>query len=132
VRDRASFEYVVVRVVPRVEREEFLNAGAIVFCEARDYLAADVSLDEARLLSFAPGVDLDVVRRHLAALPVLCAGGSRAGPIGALPIRERWRWLTAPRSTIVQTSPAHAGLCDAPEDALAQVMRAMVRLAASP
>ncbi|WP_394850356.1 DUF3037 domain-containing protein [Pendulispora brunnea] len=114
-----AFDYAIVRVVPRVEREEFINAGVIVFCDARDYLAAGIALDEARLLALFRAVDLDLVRQHLAAIPLVCEG---KGPIGQLPLRERWHWLTAPRSTILQVSPPHTGLTDAPEEALARLM----------
>lgn len=126
--ERCAFEYAVVRVVPRVEREEFINAGAVVFCYALDYLGAAIELDAARLRALAPGVDVDEVRRHLDAIPRVCAGGPDAGPIGALPLMERWRWLVAPRSTVVQTSAAHAGLCDDPAAVLARVMDRAVRL----
>ena len=120
---RCPFDYAVVRVVPHVEREEFVNAGVILFCESRDFLASRVELDEARLLALAPDVDLDLVRRHLEAIPRVCEG---KGAIGRLTIRERWRWLVAPRSTIVQTSPAHGGLGE-PEEALEHLMARVVR-----
>jgi hypothetical protein len=122
---RAAFDYAVVRVVPRVEREEFINAGVILFCHEHDYLAARVELCEARLLSLAPDVDLELVRAHLEAIPQICAG---AGPIGQLPLRERWRWLAAPRSTMIQTSAAHTGLCDTPEGALERLLDELVRV----
>ena len=121
-----AFEYAVVRVVPRVEREEFINAGVIVFCDAEDYLAARVELDEARLLALYPDADVALIRRHLEAIPRLCEGGPAAGPIGALPIRERWRWLTSPKSTILQTSPAHAGLTRALEEVLDRLLSEVV------
>jgi hypothetical protein len=116
-----------VRIVPHVEREEFVNAGVVLFCDALDYLGACVEVDEARLLSLAPDVDLALVRRHLEAIPRICAGGPAAGPIGALPRRERWQWLVAPRSTILQLSPPHAGLCEKPEEELERLMGQMVR-----
>ena len=109
---RSAFDYAVVRVVPRVEREEFVNAGIILFCHDRDALVARIALDEARLLALHPEADLETVRVHLEAIPLVCRGGEDAGPIGRLPLRERWRWLTAPRSTIIQTSPAHVGLAE--------------------
>lgn len=124
---RDAFDYAIVRVVPRVEREEFVNAGVIVYCYARDVLEARIELDERRLLALAPDVDLDVVRGHLAAIPRVCAGGPEAGPIGALSQRERWHWLTAPRSTILQTSAAHAGLCEEPVAALERLLDRVVR-----
>jgi hypothetical protein len=124
---RCSFSYVVVRVVPHVEREEFLNAGVIVFCDALDYLAARIDLDETRLLALAPDANPAVVRRHLEAIPRICVGESEGGPIGRLPLRERWHWLVAPRSTILQMSPAHSGLCEEPDHELARLVEQVVR-----
>jgi len=117
-----------VRVVPRVEREEFVNVGVVVFCYALDYLDAAIDLDETRLRALSPDVDLEAVRGHLEAIPRLCVGGPSAGPLGALPPMERWRWITAPRSTMVQTSATHAGLCDDPAAVLARMMDRVVRL----
>ncbi len=122
----SSFEYAIVRVVPDVERGELLNAGVIVHCRQQDFLEARVGLDEARLLAFAPGADVALVRRHLDAIPRVCAGGPDAGPIGTLPRFERWHWLVAPRSGILQTSPAHAGLCEAPEMVLERLFDRLV------
>ena len=122
-----SFDYAVVRIVPRVDREEFINAGVVLFCLARRFLGARVELDERRLLSLAPEVDLSLVRSHLVALPRICAGGADAGPIGQLAQKERWHWLVAPRSTMLQTSPVHSGLCEDPEVALERLMDRMVR-----
>jgi hypothetical protein len=119
-----------VRVVPAVEREEFVNAGVILFCDTRDFLGARIALDEARLLAIAPDVDLPLVRRHLEAIPRICEGGPAAGPIGGLPRRERWRWLVSPRSSILQTSAPHAGLSDAPEDFLTHLVDSLVRRSA--
>jgi Protein of unknown function (DUF3037) len=127
---RCSFSYAVVRVVPHVEREEFLNSGVIVFCGAIDYLAARIELDETRLLAMAPDADPALVRRHLEAIPRICAGEPRGGPIGRLPLRERWRWLVAPRSTILQTSPAHAGLCEKPDEELGRLFERVVQAGA--
>jgi hypothetical protein len=124
---RCAFDYAIVRVVPRVEREEFVNAGAIVLCEERGFLAASIELDEARLLALAPDVDLATTRAHLDAIPWICQGGPDAGAIGQLTLRERWHWLVAPRSTIIQTSPAHVGLDDDPVRALARLVETMVR-----
>ena len=123
----ASFDYAVVRVVPRVEREEFVNAGVILFSLERDYLAARVELDRARLRALAPDVDLVLVEEHLAAVPRIAAGGEGSGPIGALSRRERFHWLVAPRSTIIQVSPVHSGLCDDPERALERLVERLVR-----
>lgn len=123
----ASFDYAIVRVVPRVEREEFVNAGVILFCLERDYLAAKVELDRARLRALAPDVDLTLVQEHLAAVPRVAAGGEGSGPIGKLSARERFHWLVAPRSTIIQVSPVHSGLCEDPERALDRLVERMVR-----
>jgi hypothetical protein len=124
----SSFDYAIVRVVPRVERGECINAGVILFCLTKRFLAAKVELDERRLLALAPDVDLELVRGHLEAIPRICAGGRPAGPIGQLPQKERWHWLVAPRSTIIQTSPVHSGLCEDPAQALEHLMDRMVRL----
>lgn len=124
----SSFDYAIVRVVPRVERGEQVNAGVIVHCHAHDYLGARIELDRARLLALAPDVDLDLVERHLAAIPRICAGGAGAGPIGELPRKERWSWLIAPRSTIIQVSRAHVGLCEAPQSALERLLDKLVRV----
>jgi hypothetical protein len=123
----ASFDYAIVRVVPRGEREEFVNAGAILFCLERDFLAARVELDRARLSALAPDADLALVEEHLAAIPLVAAGGEGSGPIGKLSRRERFHWLVAPRSTIIQVSAVHSGLCDDPARALELLLERMVR-----
>jgi hypothetical protein len=127
VRSMNAFEYAIVRVVPHVEREEFVNAGVVLFCAERDFLAARIELDEARLLALAPRADVALVRDHLAAITAVCAGGPGGGPLGELPIRERWQWLVAPRSTILQASAPHAGLCESPEEWLERLVVSMVR-----
>jgi hypothetical protein len=127
VPERTSFEYAILRVVPRVEREEFINAGVLLFSLAGDFLAARVELDVERLRALAPDVDVDLVKEHLDAFPRICAGGPDSGPIGKLPKKERWHWLVAPRSTVVQVSPVHAGLCEAPELELERLLDRMVR-----
>lgn len=122
-----TYDYAVIRVVPRVDREEFLNVGVILSCPSRDFLAARIELDEERLFALAPGVDLEAVRDHLATIPAVCAGGAGAGPLGGLPRRERFHLLVAPRSTVIQTSPVHTGRCDDPEAALEHLLDTMVR-----
>jgi hypothetical protein len=109
----ASFDYAVLRIVPRVEREEFMNAGIVVFCLERDYLAARIRFDRDRLKALWPEVDNDLVDKHLAAVQRICEGDSLAGPIAQLSRRERFHWLVSPRSTIIQPSPVHTGVCDA-------------------
>jgi len=128
----SSFDYAIVRVVPRVERGEFINAGVILFCLTSRFLAAKVEVDERRLRALEPEVDLELVRSHLEAIPRICTGGRAAGPIGQLPQKERWHWLVAPRSTIIQTSPVHSGLCEDPAKALEHLMDRMVRLQHKP
>ena len=112
--ERSPFDYSIIRVLPRVERGERVNAGVIVFCRSRRFLAARIYLDLARLLALAPDCDGEDVAAHLAAIPRICNGGRGSGPIGALPQPDRWYWLTAPRSTIIQPSPVHSGLSDDP------------------
>ncbi|MBM7117085.1 DUF3037 domain-containing protein [Archangium primigenium] len=122
----SSFDYAIIRVVPRVEREEFLNAGVILYCLTHRFLDARVTLDLARLEALAPGAPGDLLREHLETIPRLCAGGRKAGPVGQLPQKERFHWLVAPRSTMIQTGPVHAGLCENPAQALEHLMRCMV------
>jgi hypothetical protein len=111
VHDRLTYDYAIIRVVPKVEREEFVNVGVIVSCATNGFLDARIELDEQRLLAIDPTLDLDITRRYLAAIPVVCAGGAAAGSLGQLPHRERFHWLVAPRSTIIQTSRVHTGRC---------------------
>ena len=122
-----SYDYAVIRVVPRVERQEFVNAGVILWCQEQDALEARVELDVARLHTLDATVDLDAVRRHLASIEIICAGGSDAGPIGKLSKRERFDWLVAPRSTIIQTSKVHTGRCNELAATLEHLLDVMVR-----
>ncbi len=124
--ERCSYDYAVIRVVPRVDRGEFINAGVIVSCPSRGFLQALVMLDRPRLAAFAPTLDLEVIGSHLEAIPRICHGGEEAGPIGKLPQRARFHWLTAPRSTVIQISPAHSGLCEDPALALERLLRMLV------
>ncbi len=126
MRDHCTYDYAVVRVVPKVDRGEFVNVGVILSCPALDFLEARIDLDEARLLGLDPTVDVEAVRMHLESIPVVCRGGRRAGPLGRLTQRERFHWLVAPRSTMVQTSAVHAGRCQDPEAALQHLLRRMV------
>ena len=122
-----TYDYAIVRVVPRVERGEFVNAGIILSCDIERILQASIELDEAALLGLDANVDLQMVRSILATIPAICAGGSDAGPIGKLSARERFHWLVAPKSTIVQTSPVHTGQCSDPQEALEHLMDRMIR-----
>ncbi|MFO0627453.1 MAG: DUF3037 domain-containing protein [Polyangiales bacterium] len=110
-----GYAYATLRVVPDIVRGEFVNAGVVLYCEARGYLAARVALDEARVRALCPTADLDLLRAHLDAVARACEG---EGPIGALPPRERFRWVASPSNTMIQPSPVHGGLCDDPEAAL--------------
>jgi hypothetical protein len=121
-----SFDYAIVRVVPRVERGELINAGVILSCPTRDYLAARIALDEARLRALSPATDIVEVALALASIPKIAAGDPAGGPIAALPRGERFHWLVAPRSAIIQTSPVHTGLCEDPAQALAQLVERLV------
>jgi hypothetical protein len=121
-----TYDYAVVRVVPRVERGEFVNAGIILSCDVERILQARIELDERVLLAIDPHVDMDAVRSALAVIPAICAGGEGAGDIGRMSPRERFHWLVAPRSTIVQTSPVHTGQCADPDAALTHLMQTMV------
>jgi hypothetical protein len=123
----SPFQYAIVRVVPRVERGECVNAGVVLFCRPRQFLDVRMALDEARLLALAPDVDRDGVRGHLDALRRIAEGDQTAGPIAALPASERFHWLVAPSSTIIQCSPVHTGLTDDPEGDLERLVAQLVR-----
>lgn len=121
----ATYDYAVLRVVPQVERGEFLNGGVILFCRTKRFLAAAIALDRARLAAFAsPGFDVDAAEEALATIPAICAG---EGPIGALPQAERFHWIVAPHSTIIQASPVHCGRCIDPAAALEHLLAMLVR-----
>jgi DUF3037 family protein len=120
------FEYAVLKVVPRVERGECINAGVVLYCQAERFLGARVHLDPARLRALDPGADLEAVRAHLEAFRSVCAGGPEAGAVGSLPLGERFGWLVAPRSTVVQPSPVHTGLTDDAEAELERLLSRMV------
>jgi len=122
-----TYDYAVLRVVPRVERGEFVNAGVIVSCASTGFLKARIELDEARLRALDPDADVATLGAALAAIPVLCEGGPAAGSLGALSVRERFHWMVAPRSTSVQTSPVHTGRCQDLEATLEQLLVRMVR-----
>lgn len=121
---RAVFEYAVLRAVPRVERGEFVNVGVLVHCRERDFLAAAVDVPDGRLRVLAPDCDVEAVRVAADAVVRTCAG---EGPAGGTSPGQRFRWLTAPRSTVLQPGPVHAGLTDDPADELARLLAALVR-----
>ena len=123
-----TFDYAVIRIVPRVERLEFINAGVIVFARTLRYLDARIALDHDRLLALFPDSDIAEMERHLGLIPKICSGGNLAGPIGELPQHERWHWLVAPRSTVIQTSEVHSGMCLDPAAELERLMKSLVFL----
>jgi len=122
-----TYDYAIVRIVPRVERGEQINVGIILSCPDVNFLEARIELDEARLLALDPKVDLDLMRANLATIPVVCRGGAEAGPIGELPQRGRFRWLVSPRSTMIQTSPVHTGRTSDPAASLEHLVEKVVR-----
>jgi hypothetical protein len=124
--ERSSYDYAIIRVVPRVERGEYINAGVILFCRQLAFLGVLNHLDEARLLALAPTIDLAVVREQLQLISLIGAGQREAGSIARMSLSERFHWLVSPRSTIIQTSPAHSGLCSEPEAALRHLLETMV------
>jgi len=122
-----TFDYAVIRLVPRVEREEFFNVGVILSCPEHKFLEARIFLDEGKLKCFAPDLEAETARRYLDVIPKICAGAAEAGAIGRLTQRERFYWLTAQRSTIVQASAVHTGLTDDPARTLEKLFEEMVR-----
>lgn len=124
--ERVPFAYATIRIVPRVERGEYLNAGVVLFCRPRRFLAARIHLDEARLAALAPGFDPEMTRQLLDRIPLVCAGGPAGGPIGLLTQAERFNWLVAPASTVVQPGPVHTGLCHDPAAILERLYETLV------
>jgi hypothetical protein len=122
-----TYDYAIIRVVPRVQRGEMINVGVILSCADADFLDARIEIDERRLLAFDSTIDLAAVRGHLATIPAICRGGAEAGPIGELPSRGRFRWLVSPRSTIIQMSPVHTGRTSDPAASLERLMDQVVR-----
>lgn len=122
-----TFDYAIIRVVPRVEREEFMNAGVILSCPDRQFLKARLELNVQRLAAFAPSLEASTIQGYLDTISVICDGGVEAGAIGQLPQRARFHWLVAPRSTIIQTSNVHSGFCADPAAALEHLLETMVR-----
>jgi hypothetical protein len=121
-----AFEYAVLRVVPRMERGEQVNVGVLLYCQQADYLDVAVQLDETRVGALCHDLDLDDVRASLASVALVCAGGTGAGAVGAGSRRERFGWLTAPRSTVVQPGPVHAGVTTDPAATLHRLLTRLV------
>jgi len=124
-----SYDYCVIRLVPRVDREEFINVGVMVSCPTSGFLAARIELDAPRLLALDACLDVEAIARQLSAIPQICAGGVQSGPIGQLPARERFQWLASTRSTMIQMSPVHTGRCSDPDDLVEHLLDRMVRRA---
>ena len=126
MRALSSYDYALIRVVPSVERGECLNVGVLLFCRTESFLGARIHLDAARVLALAPDLDLAAIQQQLDTLVRICEGGAEAGLLGRMSQSERFHWLVSPRSTIIQTSPAHTGLCSDPEAALEHLLQTMV------
>jgi hypothetical protein len=126
-----TYDYAIVRVVPRVERGEMINVGVILSCPDASFLEARIELDPERLRALDGSIDIDAVRDTLSTIPVICAGGAAAGPVGELPQRNRFHWLVSPRSTVVQTSAVHTGRTSDPAATLDHLLNTMVRVAQS-
>ncbi|MEM0993970.1 MAG: DUF3037 domain-containing protein [Bacteroidota bacterium] len=118
MQDRVTYEFSIIRLVPKVERAEFINIGVLLFSKRKKYLAMKSKLDEARITAFSSAVDIAMIDDYLKAWSAICAGAPKGGPIGQLDMPLRFRWLTAAKSTIIQCSPTHPGLCEQPEAVL--------------
>lgn len=128
MQENLLFEYAVIRVVPHVEREEFINAGVILFCSPRKFLKTIITLDENRLKTLCRKLDIEEIRAHIRSFEQIATGGNNAGPIGKLTPAERFRWLTATRSTVIQTSKVHPGLTQDPQVMLERLHKQLVLL----
>jgi hypothetical protein len=126
MQDRHLFEYAVIRVVPRVEREEFINVGVILYCAKLKFLKSVFEINELRLSTFCAGLDIPELVANINSVGLICLGGSGGGPIGQLDMPSRFRWLTATRSTVLQASKVHPGFCQDPEDMLLRLLRELV------
>lgn len=126
MQEKNLFEYAVIRVMPKVEREEFLNIGVILYCAKQRFLGAKYVIDAQRLEILCADLDMDILAQNLEALSLICKGGDDAGPIGLLDQPSRFRWLTAARSTIIQTSKVHPGLCTNAQSTMEQLFEEMV------
>ncbi len=126
MQEQHLFEYAVIRVVPRMEREEFLNVGVVLYCAKEKFLQPLFKLNTERLSAFCSEIDIPEIEKYLHAFEQICSGGRVAGPIGVLPIHERFRWLTATRSTVIQTSKVHPGFCTNANTMLQQLYAQLV------
>ncbi len=126
MQEKYLYEYAVIRLVPHVEREEFMNVGVVLYCGRKKFLKAICQIDEARIKAFCPKLDVEDVAQYLRSFERICVGGKSAGPIGFLGVAERFRWLTATRSTVVQSSKVHPGFCDDPDNSLHKLFEQQV------
>ncbi len=124
--EQLTYDYAVIRAVPRVERGEFVNVGVLVWCAPRRFLKARVSVNETKILALDPKADVDAIRKAAMAIPVICEGGPAAGDLSRLGLSERFHWLVAPRSSSLQTSPVHMGRCEDLDAALLKIFSEMV------
>ena len=124
--DNISYEYAIIRVVPKVEREEFINVGVIVYAKQKRYLGMQYHIDEKRLAAFGEQIDIELITNYLKAWELVCQGGRNSGAIGSLEMHVRFRWLTADRSSIIQSSATHPGLCSDPALVLADIFERYV------
>ncbi len=124
--ERSSFDYAVIRVAPSVEREEFINAGIILYCRTQGFLHAKIIRNFEKLKAFAPEISLQNIRKQLESIPKICTGGKEAGDLGKLSQSERFNHLVAPKSAMIQSSPVHCGLCDDPQAQLEKLYSALV------
>lgn len=122
----SSYDYALIRVVPNVERGECINVGVLLFCRTRRFFRVRIHLDQARVLALAPDLDLAAIQQELDAIVQVCEGGPESGPLGQMSQSERFHWLVSPRSTIIQTSQVHTGLCADPEETLERLLKTMV------
>ncbi len=126
MQNRVTYEYAIIRLVPKVEREEFLNIGVILYSKRKKYLGIQYQIDAQRITAFSKEVDTDLIQKYIAAWEAICEGTPDSGPIGQLEIATRFRWLAASRSTIIQTSKIHPGLCEDPEKILKDIFERYV------
>jgi len=126
MQDRVTFEYAIIRVVPRVEREEFFNVGVILFSKRKKFLGIKYAIDPAKLKAFSEKIEIELLESYLNAWRLICEGGAEGGRIGEMELSDRFRWLAASRSTIIQSSNTHPGLCDDPEGNLEEIFEKYV------
>ena len=126
MQNRETYEYAVIRLVPKVEREEFLNVGVILFSKRKKYLGIKYKIDKERIKAFAEDIDIEIVEKHLKAWEMVCQGAPQGGTIGQFELPSRFRWLVASRSTIIQSSKTHPGLCNDPEAVLSKLFKRYV------